>query len=238
MNQGAMLNAYPNSMGKNLSELLDLLARPEMKDAFRSFYLLPTTFNSDLDGGFSVITYDLCEAVATKENLAELQARGIDLTFDLILNHLSVLSPQFQDILKHGQESRYRDFFINWNTFWEGCGEIGKDGWMIPRPECFASMTLRKDGLPILMARMPDGTEVPYWNTFYQQVIYPPVDVFDVFDTAGGRYEVACRLAERINAQLKAGIAPRPWTGRALRIAARPPRPSWRAAAGIWGRWT
>lgn len=215
MNQGAMLNAYPDSMGKNLSEMIDLLSRPEMKDAFRSFYLLPTVFNTDLDRGFSVISYDLCESLAKAEDLAALGEMGIDLTFDMILNHLSVLSPQFQDILKHGKESRYRDFFIDWNRFWAGSGEMGEDGWIIPTPERFASMSLRKNSLPILMTYLPDGSRVPYWNTFYQKIIYPPVDVFDMLDITESRYDVALRLAERINDQLQQEIAPvhMDWTG-------------------------
>ena len=31
---------------------------------------------------------------------------------DFILNHASVLSPQFQDIAKTARSSRYKDFFI------------------------------------------------------------------------------------------------------------------------------
>jgi sucrose phosphorylase len=29
---------------------------------------------------------------------------------------------------------------------------------------------MRKSGLPILKVPFPDGTEQPYWNTFYQKV--------------------------------------------------------------------
>lgn len=209
MNQGAMLNAYPNSMGENLTDMVSLLSREDMKDAFRSIYLLPTVFNSDLDGGFSVITYDLCDSLAKAENLSALQAMGIDLVFDFILNHLSVLSPQFQDILKQGDQSPYRDFFIDWNKFWDGCGEMGEDGWIVPTPEKFASMSLRKNSLPILMTRLPDGREVPYWNTFYQKVLYLEVQLFDLIELTENRYDAATQLAERINSQLRKGIVPK-----------------------------
>ena len=66
MKNGAMLNAYPDSLGKNLGETAAFLARPEMKDAFRNFYILPSVFNTDLDHGFSVISYDLCDELAKK----------------------------------------------------------------------------------------------------------------------------------------------------------------------------
>ena len=59
MNHGAMLNAYPDSLGGNLSGIVSVLQKPEMKDVFRSFYILPSVFNTDLDRGFSVISYDL-----------------------------------------------------------------------------------------------------------------------------------------------------------------------------------
>lgn len=215
MNQGAMLNAYPDSMGKNLGELVSLLSRPEMKDTFRSFYILPTVFNSDLDGGFSVITYDLCGLKALPEDLEKLKKLHIDMTFDFILNHLSVLSPQFQDIVKNGDTSLYRDFFIDWNKFWAGCGEMTEAGYIQPTPEKFASMSLRKNGLPILMVRLPDGRDVPYWNTFYQRVTYPIVELFDLLDLVGSRYDVAVMMAAMINKQLKKGVQPAEmdWTG-------------------------
>ena len=44
MHLGAMLNAYPDSIGENMSGMMAFLKRPELKDAFRSFYLLPTAF--------------------------------------------------------------------------------------------------------------------------------------------------------------------------------------------------
>ncbi len=215
MNSGVMLNAYPDSMGSSLHELVSLLSQPEMKDAFRSFYILPTVFNSDLDGGFSVITYDLCRSKASEEDLHALNDLGIDLTFDFILNHLSVLSPQFRDVLKKGDQSPYRDFFIDWNRFWQGCGQMTREGWIAPDPDQWASMTLRKNGWPLLMVRFPDGRDVPYWNTFYQQVTYPQVDAFDLLDAVDNRYDAASALSERINAQLTRGLSPAQmdWTG-------------------------
>ncbi len=205
---GAMLNAYPDSIGENMSGMIEFLKRPELKDAFRSFYLLPTAFNTDLDRGFSVISYDLCPSLVTVENLEELRKMNIDLTFDFILNHLSVLSPQFQDILRRGDQSVYRDFFIDWNRFWSGCGEIGEDGVIHPGEDDFLARNLRKAGLPILMVRLPDGRDVPYWNTFYQKVIYPELTVFDVLEVTGYGYDRAMSLCEWVNARTRKGIPP------------------------------
>ena len=125
---GPMLNAYPDSIGGTLSDITAFLERPEMKDTFSSFYILPSLFNTDLDRGFSVISYDLNKELAKEADIRKLSDLGMDLKLDFILNHASVLSPQFQDILRNGDESEYRDFFIDWNKFWEGHGTMTGSG--------------------------------------------------------------------------------------------------------------
>lgn len=56
-----MLNAYPDSLGGNLGDIVTLLKTETMQDVFSSFYILPSLYHSDLDRGFSVIDYDLNE---------------------------------------------------------------------------------------------------------------------------------------------------------------------------------
>lgn len=165
-----MLNAYPDSLGGRLGDIASLLGQEEVKGAFSSFYVLPSVFHSDLDRGFSIIDFELDERMADGADLEALRALGIDLKLDFVLNHLSVQSPQFQDILENGDASPYRDFFIDWNRFWDGHGEMTSDGYIQPNPELIRDMFFRKPGLPILMVRFPDGRDVPYWNTFYQSV--------------------------------------------------------------------
>lgn len=86
------------------------------------YMLRASIYHSDLDRGFSVIDYDLNEELASAQDLEDLRSLGIDLKLDFILNHASVQSPQFQDLLKNGTDSEYADFFINWNKFWDGYG--------------------------------------------------------------------------------------------------------------------
>ncbi|HPR78930.1 MAG TPA: glycosidase, partial [Candidatus Limiplasma sp.] len=121
---GPMLNAYPDSIGGTLGDIVGILQKSELARAFSSAYILPSLFNTDLDRGFSVIDYGLNEQYASREDLNALDALGIDLKLDFLLNHASVLSPQFQDILQKGDASPYRDFFIDWNQFWEGYGKM------------------------------------------------------------------------------------------------------------------
>lgn len=182
---GVMLNAYPDSIGKKFSDTVDMLKMNEFKDVFSLLYVLPTFFNSDLDRGFSIIDYNINKDLVNPKDLKDLNELNIKLKFDIVLNHLSVASPQFKDLLQHGNESKFKDFFINWNEFWEGNGIKNDDGIVIPEPEFLDKLFMRKSGLPILKVRFPDGTEQPYWNTFYQQVTYNPITVQDLQNIKG-----------------------------------------------------
>ena len=183
--QGVIFNAYPDSIGRNLADIVHMLKRPEFKDVFSLFYILPTVFNSDLDRGFSIIDYDLNDELVSQEDLQQLHELNVMFKFDLVLNHLSVGSPQFQDLLKLGDESKYRNFFINWNEFWQSHGEMSPDGHVIPHEEHLEKLFMRKPGLPILKVRFPDGTDRPYWNTFYHDVSYHEVAPHDLLQALG-----------------------------------------------------
>lgn len=199
MDIGTMLNAYPDSVGGRLSDIVSLLKKDEFKDVFKSFYILPSVFNTDLDRGFSLIDYEISETLANKKDIEDLHDLGIDLLMDFILNHISVLSKQFQDILKYGDESKYRDFFIDWNKFWDGCGEMSDEGYIVPDQKYIKDMFFRKSGLPILKVRFPDGRDVPYWNTFYQEVIFNKLDPFKLVKELGMQYGTALKVADIVN---------------------------------------
>jgi len=69
-------------------------------------------------------------------------------------------------------------------------------------------MFFRKPGLPILNVRMPDGKEVPYWNTFYQEVRYENIDAQDLMSAMDIQYALAQKLAEIVNKALSEGKKP------------------------------
>ena len=130
------------------------------------------------------------------------------LKFDFVLNHCSVLSKQFQDILKNGDKSKYKDFFINWNEFWSGYGEMTDEGYIRPKDEYFQNMFFRKPGFPLLKVRMPDGSEVPYWNTFYQEVKYNKVSTYELIKYLDIQYVTAQRLTDLVNDSIEKGKSP------------------------------
>ena len=207
LSSGPMLNAYPDSIGGQLADIVAFLSRDELKNVFSSFYILPSVFNTDLDRGFSVVDYSLSEDLARREDLDALRSLGLDLKLDFVLNHASVLSPQFQSMV-HDPDSPYKDFFIDWNEFWKGEGEMTEEGYILPDKKHLDRMFFRKPGLPILMVRMPDGRDVPYWNTFYQQVDYQVPTVQQLMHACGLQYTRALRLHERIAPALAEGKTP------------------------------
>ena len=173
MNTGTVIfNAYPDSIGTRLSDTVNLLKRPELKSAFSLFYVLPTFFNSDLDRGFSIIDYNLNKELVSRKDLKDLRALKIDLKLDLVLNHLSVNSPQFRDLLNRGDQSEYIDFFIDWNKFWQGRGTIDREGCIIPHSRHLDALFMRKPELPVMKVRFPDGSDRFFWNTFYRDISY------------------------------------------------------------------
>lgn len=199
ISNGVMLNAYPDSIGKNLTDIVSMLQLPEFKDTFSLFYVLPTFFNSDLDRGFSIVNYDINEELVSKQDIEALKALNIQLKFDIVLNHLSVASPQFKDLIAHGDQSKYKDFFIDWNEFWKDNGTLGEDGVIVPNKEYLDKLFMRKSGLPILNIVFPDGQERPYWNTFYQKVTLKKITVSDLQSITEITTEQANVICEKIN---------------------------------------
>ena len=80
---GVMLNAYPDSIGTNLNDMVTMLKMPQFKNVFSLFYVLPTFFNSDLDRGFSIIDYDLNKDLVSQKDLKALEKLGLQLKFDI-----------------------------------------------------------------------------------------------------------------------------------------------------------
>ena len=208
MNIGPMLNLYPDSLGGTLDDVVDFLKTEEAEGAFSSCYILPSLYHTDLDRGFSVIDYSLNKMYASDETLEAIKKLGIELKLDFILNHASVLSKQFQDIIAKGEESEYKDFFINWNEFWKDCGEMTEQGYILPEEKYLKKMFFRKPGLPILMVRFPDGREIPYWNTFYQEVNYPEVNAPELMKAADLQYMQAEIIAQELSMGCPEGKKP------------------------------
>lgn len=85
---------------------------------------------------------------------------------------------------------------------------------------------------------MPDGSEKPYWNTFYQEVRYPRLDPQDLMEVAGLQYASAQVLAQRVNTALDAGQSLRQWTSPGSSNTGRLSWTCWSRSAATSARWT
>jgi sucrose phosphorylase len=85
----------------------------------------------------------------------------IDLMADLIVNHVSYQSPQFQDFSQLGQNSRYAGMFLSYDrVFPHGATESDLLRVYRPRP-----------GLPFTYATLANGDKRLLWTTFTPQQI-------------------------------------------------------------------
>lgn len=199
-----MLNVYPDSLGGKLAGTVKFLRDSRVKGAFQALYLLPSLYHSDLDRGFSVIDYGLNQSLAQQDDLDQLASLGIKTKLDFILNHASVLSPQFQSILDKGSQSPYYEFFIDWNQFWQGHGQMTDQGYIQPDPDLIKDMFFRKPGLPILQVKAKTGEELTFWNTFYQEITYPPMTVQSWMKALNCQYTQAQFIHQAVDNHLQA----------------------------------
>jgi sucrose phosphorylase len=122
------------------------------------------------------------------------------LNLNLILSKSSVASPQFKDLLQNGNKSKYKDFFINWmnSRKWSK-----KRRWYyIPKQNISINYSW-ESLLPVLKVRFPDGTEQPYWNTFYQQITYNSITIIDLQHKKGLTEDQGLFITAKINELLR-----------------------------------
>jgi sucrose phosphorylase len=83
-------------------------------------------------------------------------AREVEVMADVIVNHISSHSPQFQDFSTHGSSSRYDGLFLTLDSvFPEGASEKQLLAIYRPRP-----------GLPFTPMQLADGSRRILWTTF------------------------------------------------------------------------
>jgi len=110
------LLTYPDSLGENLRELANLLDGP-FDGLFRGVHILPP-FPSSGDRGFAPLTYqEIDPRFGTWEDIRRIGAR-YDVMLDVMINHISRQSPEFQDFQRLGRRSRHADLFITLDKIW------------------------------------------------------------------------------------------------------------------------
>ncbi len=150
------LIAYADRLGGDLPGLQQVL-KVQFQDIFNGVHILP--FFRPFDGadtGFDPQDHTEVDArLGSWEDVASISADH-DVMVDVIVNHVSSESVQFQDWLAHGEDSAYQGMFLTY----EGAFPVGateEDLMLLYRP---------RPGLPFTPYTLNDGTKRLMWTTF------------------------------------------------------------------------
>jgi sucrose phosphorylase len=141
------LLTYPNSLGGGLRQLAALLDG-SLAGHFQGIHILPP-FPSSGDRGFAPLTYhEIDPRFGAWEDVRLLAARH-DVVLDLMINHISRQSPEFQDFEQRGRRSPYADLFITVDKIWPDGDPPRSDIDLIflRKPDSpFSTVTIRETG--------------------------------------------------------------------------------------------
>lgn len=150
------LLTYPDAMGGNLRSLRAMLEGP-LSGLFRGVHILPP-FPSSGDRGFAPVTYDSIDPrFGSWQDVRDIAERH-DVLIDLMINHTSRSSVEFQDFARNGRRSPHADLFITLDKVWPG-GE--------PPASDVARLFLRKPDYPFSTVTIEaTGETERIWTTF------------------------------------------------------------------------
>ena len=174
MKNQVQLITYVDRLGCNNLNDLKHLFQHQLKGLFGGLHILPFYYPIDgEDAGFDPINHELIDPrLGDWKDLKEL-SQEVDIMADVIVNHVSAQSIQFQDYLVKGDASDYASLFLSYDTaFPNGATEADILAIYRPRPS-----------LPFTMFKLKDGTSKLMWTTFTSNQI----DI-DVNSEMGQRY--------------------------------------------------
>ena len=169
---GVSLLAYADRLAGDLPGLERLLAKEFA--AFSGVHVLPffTPFDGD-DTGFDPVDHTAVDPRLGSWSDIRRIAETHEVTADLIVNHVSSSSAEFEDWLTRGADSPHDGMFLTFDrVFPGGAGEADITAFYRPRP-----------GLPFTPYRAADGARRLVWTTFMPS----QVDI-DVTHPAGLAY--------------------------------------------------
>ena len=141
------LLTYPDSLGGGLRELASVLEGP-LAGLFRGVHVLPP-FPSSADRGFAPLTYhEIDPRFGTWDDVRRLGERH-DVLLDLMINHISRQSAEFQDFERRGRRSPHADLFVMVDKVWPDGDPPRADIDLIflRKPDSpFSTVTIRETG--------------------------------------------------------------------------------------------
>lgn len=160
-NQVQLITYVDRLGGGNLRQLQTLLgdAGP-LGGLFGGVHLLPFFYPIDgADAGFDPIDHTQVDPRLGDWDDIHALGRQVDLMADVIVNHISADSPQFQDYSEKGEASRYHGLFLTLDAvFPKGVNEQQLLAVYRPRP-----------GLPLRYTQLKNGSKRILWTTFTPQ---------------------------------------------------------------------
>jgi len=158
-NQVQLITYVDRLGGGGLRELHALLAGP-LRGLFGGVHLLP--FYDPIDGadaGFDPIDHTRVDPRLGDWDDVERLAQDVDVMADVIVNHMSTGSPQFQDVSRLGARSAWDGLFLTLGrVFPDGATEADLLRIYRPRP-----------GLPFTCVTLANGERRVLWTTFTEQ---------------------------------------------------------------------
>ena len=160
MKNQVQLIAYVDRFGGGRIVELERLLDGALEGLFGTVHLLPFFHRIDgADAGFDPIDHTrVDERLGGWADIGRL-ARRLDIMADVIVNHISADSPQFQDFSRRGAASPYNGLFLTLDAvFPEGAHEHDLTAVYRPRP-----------GLPLTPVTLENGEKRILWTTFTPQ---------------------------------------------------------------------
>jgi sucrose phosphorylase len=156
------LVTYADRLGGNRLEDVQRLLDGPLKDIFGGVHLLPFFYPTDgADAGFDPIDHSTVDPrIGTWSNITALSGT-LEITADLIINHISSKSRQFQDFLKNSDKSPYSGMFLTFGSVFPN-GATEEDLLRIYRP---------RPGLPFTTITLSNGQKSILWTTFMSEQI-------------------------------------------------------------------
>jgi sucrose phosphorylase len=150
--------------GGGVRDLEALLTAPgaPLQGVFGGVHLLPFFHPIDgADAGFDPIDHTLVDPRLGDWSDVQALTTTTDVMADVIVNHVSIDSPQYRDYLAHGDASPYAGMFLTFGAvFPQGATEADLLALYRPRP-----------GLPFSVATLADGKKKMLWTTFTPQQV-------------------------------------------------------------------
>ena len=173
MKNQIQLITYVDRIGcENISALKDLLNN-ELNGLFGGVHILPFYYPIDgKDAGFDPIDHSIVDPRLGDWNDVKSLSESVEVMADLIVNHVSAKSPEFQEYLQKGEESEHASMFLTYGKVFPG-GATEQELISIYRPRPGFSFTPMKI----------NGQKKLVWTTFTTNQI----DI-DVYSKGGQGY--------------------------------------------------